>query len=73
MTDSAKRYDYDSSAIVGNQCFGKYGLKNALEKEKLGPLTQVVFEGLPFKAFQAYDYYLHHMYYQNILYNLFLF
>lgn len=62
MIESAKKYDYDSSEYVGNQTLGTYGLRNALEKGKLGGSTQVTFEGRIYKAFQGYDYYLRHIY-----------
>lgn len=62
IVESAKRYDSDSATFVGNQSWTRYGTRNALEREKLGSLTQVMFEGRPFKAFQGYDYYLRKIY-----------
>ena len=62
FVSDARKYDYDSSKYAGVQCLGTYLEKNCLEREKLGGITDITFEGERFLAFEGYDYYLSHIY-----------
>lgn len=62
MVKSSKKYDFNDSKYVGCQSIGTYGLKHAVEKEKLGYYSDIYFENHYYMCFSGFDYYLSHIY-----------